>query len=708
MKWIKRLVLAVVLLVAFIVIALFGIAMLVDPNDYRDEIAAAVKQQTGRELVMEGDLDLSVFPWLGLELNRVRLNNPPGFTDEVFAAVERVNIKVALWPLLRLETRVGNLELDGLTVNLERRADGTTNWEGLGPAAEAGAPAAPAQPDAPPEDKPAVPVFYVGSLDITNTNISWRDAVGKVYTRIENMHFTTGEILPLKSIPFTLELSVRNDAPKLLAGVHLDGSAQMDLAAEIYTLENLKLDLQADGSIVPGRSQTLQLQLPKLTAALKEQKITVEQLKLQAAGLSTTVGLDLQLESYEKSPLLSGQLSAQVAQLRGLMEAFGIEPPVTADPNVLGAFQAEFAFKHDDKSVALQNLKLKFDDTTMTGSLTMSNFAAPAYRMSLVADTLNADRYLPPPEPAPAPGKETETGSPGSDQVVLPVEELRALRAEGSLKFGELQAMKLKLANLTAGLSSAGDGIVKLDPLSVDLYGGNFKGAVILDVTRDTPVYKVSADLAQVQIEPLLTDYMDSDYMSGKMNGKLEITTTGNRFRALKKNLNGTAALSFRDGALSGDIREKAREWAAKIKREPYNAPPKKPTTFSAIRAGLDIEQGVVRNKDLEVRAGTLYITGEGEYSLVSDMIDYTPTLLFTKDPTGQDQALKEFYDIPIKPHLKGKLAKLDYADIMTDALKAVAKAKAKAEVKEKKEEAKEKAKDELKDKLKEKFKLKF
>ncbi len=706
MKWIKRLVQEVVLLVAFIIIAMLGVAVLVDPNDYRDEIATLVQQQTGRELVMEGDLGLSVFPWLGLELNKVRLNNPPGFTDEVFAAVERVNIKVALWPLLRLETRVGNLELDGLTVNLERRADGKTNWDDLGPVADATTPPTPeqqkqSQPDAAPE-KPVVPEFYVGSLDITHTNVSWRDATSKVYTRIEDLSFSTGEVLPFKLIPFKLELSVRNDSPKLLAGIHLKGGVYLDLPTEKYTLENLDFDLQAAGTVVPGGNQTLKLQAPKITAALKEQNVTLEQMKLQIAGLETTI--DAQLKSYETSPEVSGRLTAQVAQLRGLMQAFDIEPPVTADPNVLGSLQAGFDFTHDDKSVELKNLKLVLDDTTVTGALTMRDFTAPRYQLNLSADTLNADRYLPPPEPEPA--KETETESSGDDRVTLPMDDLRALRAEGSLKFGELRMMKLKLTNLNAGLNSAGDGIVRLEPLSVDMYSGNFNGSVILDVTGNVPVYKVSSELSQVQVEPLLVDYMQSHFISGRMGGKVDITTSGNRIRHFKKNLNGTAALSFRDGALSVDLREKAREAKAKLKREPYKAPPQKPTTFSAIKAGLDFNQGVASNKDLEVRAGHINITGEGEYALPKDTIDYTFTLLFTEDPTDQDAALKDVYDLPIKMHLKGKLAKLDYMDIVKSGMSGAVKAKAKQEVEKKKDEAKDKAIDDLKDKLKKKFKL--
>lgn len=700
MKWFKRLLIAAVLLLAFLMIALAGVIVLVDPNDYRDEITDAVKRHTGRDMTIEGELGLSVFPWLGLELGRLRLNNPPGFSDEVFASVERANIKVALLPLFRLETRVGNLELDGLRVNLERRADGVTNWDDLAgsseePASESGAGSGDASGG--PADDGAIPEFYVGSLDITNTDISWRDAVSKVHSRIEDLNFSTGEILPLKAIPFTLEFGVRNESPKLLAGARLTGQARLDLADERYTLENLDFRSEASGTLVPGGNQTLVLQLPLLAMNLKAQTAELQQLKMQVAGLN--LALDLKAESIqEENPRYSGQLMADVLQLRNMMRALGMEPPVTADPNALSFFNAQLAFQGDANSFATQNLKLSFDDTTVTGALAVRDFDAPAYQVNLNVDRLNADRYLPPPEPAAAPAKGEQ---PAEDvEIPLPVEDLRALKAEGNLAFGELQLMKLKLANLKAGLKSAGDGMVRLEPLAVDLYGGGFQGAVVIDVTGEAPKYGISTQLSRVLIEPLLFDYMESRFISGQMNAKFDISTAGDRLSQFKKNLNGTGNLNFRDGALSFDLREKAREAKARLRRQTYNPPPPKPTTFSAITAGLDIKDGTVGNQDLEVRAGHLFITGGGQYALPSDLIDYTVTLLFSEDPLNQDDAMKEFHDVPIRLHLKGPLDKIDYLDVVKSGLSGAVSGKAKQEVEEKKQELKQELKQKIEEKI--------
>src|SRR5882757_7927905 len=90
---------------ALIALALLAVRLFVDPNDYKPRIAAAVKNATGRELLLQGAIKLSVFPWIALELGPASLGNPPGFGAEPFLAFNRASVRVKLFPLLakRLE-----------------------------------------------------------------------------------------------------------------------------------------------------------------------------------------------------------------------------------------------------------------------------------------------------------------------------------------------------------------------------------------------------------------------------------------------------------------------------------------------------------------------------------------------------------------------------------------------------------------------------
>src|ERR1700753_2748326 len=106
-------------LVVLLIVVLLGIRLFVNPNDYKDRIARAVKSSTGRELTLAGEIKLSVFPAIALELGPATLGNPAGFdAAQPFAAVQHISLKVRLLPLLHKELQVGKVDIDGLDLRL--------------------------------------------------------------------------------------------------------------------------------------------------------------------------------------------------------------------------------------------------------------------------------------------------------------------------------------------------------------------------------------------------------------------------------------------------------------------------------------------------------------------------------------------------------------------------------------------------------------
>lgn len=110
---------------------LVAAAALFDPNDYRDRITQAVKQQTGRDLQL-GHIELRVFPWLEVQLDDVRLSNAAGFGEQPMAEVARAGVGVQVLPLLRdRQVKVSTLTLEGLKLDLAKDKNGQTNWADL-------------------------------------------------------------------------------------------------------------------------------------------------------------------------------------------------------------------------------------------------------------------------------------------------------------------------------------------------------------------------------------------------------------------------------------------------------------------------------------------------------------------------------------------------------------------------------------------------
>ncbi len=68
----------VAVLVLLVVALAIAIPLLFDLNDHKDRIAAEVHDATGRELTIDGDLDLTIFPWLGVRTGAMSVAHPEG------------------------------------------------------------------------------------------------------------------------------------------------------------------------------------------------------------------------------------------------------------------------------------------------------------------------------------------------------------------------------------------------------------------------------------------------------------------------------------------------------------------------------------------------------------------------------------------------------------------------------------------------------
>jgi len=171
---------------ALIVIAAVVLPLMVDPNDFRDDIADAVRNQTGRELNIEGDLKLSVIPWLGVEVGRASLSNAPGLGDEPMIAIESASVGVKLIPLLSRRLEVSQITLDGARINLYR-GQGGSNWELTGAA----------EPEQPAEESagPGFGMSEIGGIRLKDARVTYVDDVDGAHLDASLGQLETGRIV---------------------------------------------------------------------------------------------------------------------------------------------------------------------------------------------------------------------------------------------------------------------------------------------------------------------------------------------------------------------------------------------------------------------------------------------------------------------------------------------------------------------------------
>ena len=257
LKILGRIAAAVVVLLGA---ALLAVWLLVNPNHYKERIAAAVKQSTGRDLHLAGDIKLSVFPWVALEVGPASLGNPPGFGDEPFLSFTHAALRVKLLPLLQQRLEVARVEIDGLDLRLRQKEDGRPNWEAVRPAPEPSTGGAEARPQ-------GMRLFdALADLRIHNGHVSYHDI------SIEHLNLETGSIAHEHDIPITLTF----DANRGARGTQITVNARFDVNED--GLQHLRFAAVNGSGIVnrPGEGRAAHWELSVPTLSLNPTQQTLE------------------------------------------------------------------------------------------------------------------------------------------------------------------------------------------------------------------------------------------------------------------------------------------------------------------------------------------------------------------------------------------------------------------------------------------------
>jgi AsmA protein len=580
-KTIKIFLYTIGFLVLLMVAAAVAATIFIDPNDYKDDIVKVVHDKTGRELQLKGDIQLSLFPWLGLELGKTSLGNAPGFGAKPMASIEKVEIKLKLLPLLRKQAEVDTIVLDGLELNLARNKQGTSNWDDLltrtAPKEKKPAEAKPAPAAAP------LAALTIGGIDIRRAQLHWIDAQSGTSANVRNLSLQTSKLAPATPMDVKLGFDLETGKPVIRTPVHLQGQVTVDPDKETLAVKGLQLSL-----------------------------------------LDLNVDANVNGKQILSAPVLSGKLSLRPTDLRSLLSKLGISVDMPANALKSVSLNSNIRFNQKTKTASADNLVLKLDDSKLTGKASYVMSAVPTIRADIAVDSIDVDRYLPPVSER---KKEKEKEKGRKPRIAIPVEPLRKLNLQGRFKLGSLKALGIRSTNISIPIEAKG-GLVHVGPSKAQLYGGSYSGRQTLDVRKGAPRISSSEKLSNVEVGGLLKDADIFDKFSGTGNVQANITTRGLDVDDILNSLNGTASASLKNGALAGinildTINNKCRELqqpgVAPVKQDSKN----KSTPFADFNASTQIKNGVVSNKDLLVRGKLLKITGKGTINLPKKNMDY-------------------------------------------------------------------------------------
>lgn len=612
----KRLIKWVLILIALLIITLVAAPFFIPLDSVKKIASEKVKEMTGRDLIIAGDIKASMWPNIGVKLQQVTLSNPEGYSDKYMAEIGDLTVEVALMPLLHGEVQIKQFIINKPTIHLEMNKKNVANWQFTTQKIEKveNKEASPA-----PSAKEAnAPLPSLGKIVINDGNFTYNDQrSGKNYS--------------------VANASLDIDMPS--------PSSPLDVVAKLtFNKEQVKLSLHAQEpfKLVEGgdNKAKIDLKIGSLLALVFDGKANMQ-------GANGNIELD----------------SSSLVALSGLT---GKKLDWKGETSL--AFNGQGALACSTSECSLNKAKITLDDSILSGDMKI-NFASavPSIEAKLAGNKINLNHYLPKAEKQASISIISDAqAAQGWDTKPIDFSGIRAVNANLSLDIKEIlyQATTLNKVALTLKIVN---GALLLDIPHVEFYSGTAKISATANASN---IISANLDASNIQIEPMLKDFAQFDRLTGTANVSTSITGRGASQRDIISSLAGKGEIKLSDGTIRGvNIAQIVSSAKAMVTGVDTSS---EKTNFSELGGTYTIAQGIVKNDDLIMKAPLLRLKGAGTVDLPNRYVNYRliPTVVATMQ--GQGGKDKTGLDIPVM--VEGNFEKLkftpDLASIVQDTLK--------------------------------------
>ncbi len=665
-------------LLTIVVLAVAGITALylAGPADLvRDQIVARVKQETGRDLVINGDTSFTFYPSLGVSMSDASLSAPPDMKAPPLVTIKNLTASVALMPLLQREVEVQEVRLEEPVVNLQVDANGRKSWD----FAAAIAPAQPvryAQAAAPGVASDATPASPAPAIALP-PNIE-KLTIGDIRIIRGTVHYTDPRTATMETVS-AIDLTVA--APTLDSTATANGTfnyrdVPLDLTSEITTpaefirsssgrlvahLKGSPLDVRYDGTARFGDAIDLDGNLALSSPSLHRLTAFAQNRKAMASP-DRPLAVTGKLSAANNTWTLSGATGA-------LDRTKGTGDIAVTTGGARPIVRANLKFAELDLNSIL--------GLTPTGQSVPAQppAAAPPAKPAAASAPQSIEDLLKENPPAPGPQVRGFAQTSGWSQDPYDFSVLNLVDADARVSVGRLLYKEIKIGQSLAAVGLKA-GVLKADFSDVQLYGGRGKGLVAIDAS-DLANPRITTNIALDGVEglPLLKDAADLDWLSGKAKITAGVTGQGRNQAAIMNSLGGSADISFADGAIVGINIPGLLRNIGQGKLSGLSSAPTEKTDFSEMSSSWAINNGVARNSDLKLVGPLIRVTGAGAVKLGERTIDYTLKPKIVADARGQGGAIDiGGLEVPLKvqgPWEKPKFAP-DLGGVLKDPNKAV------------------------------------
>lgn len=324
---------AAVLLAALILAPNF-----VDWNSYKEQARTQISSLTGHDVQLRGDISLALLPSPRVYIADIFVKDPVSSApDGALAKLGRLDVRVALLPLLGGNVVVNSVYLEKPDVRLSKDADGRFNY--MTPKLES---LMAAKPEAQQGSKKGAFSVSFKRIGVKDGSFSYADA-GQKPVKIEGIN-----------------LSVGADA--------MDGP--FDIEGDL-SYAGQPIEIEAKTGRYDAQAQSTSLNLKGRFGGLD----------IAYAGV---VG------SVEGKPEIQGETSVSVASLPDFLKQNGMQAP----PALIGSLEVKGVLSANAQKASLKNSELKLAGQTLAGSIEASFNPISLNAAFQGNETIDLDRFM--------------------------------------------------------------------------------------------------------------------------------------------------------------------------------------------------------------------------------------------------------------------------------------------------------------------------
>jgi AsmA protein len=600
-------------LILVLIIGLVFFILNLDPNQYREQITDLAAQQ-GVDLRIDGDMGWKIYPELSLEISQIQVATDRPEANYA-ADIERVELLVELWPLIKREFRLRGLNLEGANIQLSQKSE---NLAVVTPATgQPEAIAAGSQPANPPaaqtQNSGGIPIIVAERMQISNSGFVVLDANGEESLAIQGIEILV-ENLNLNGDQTSVQGSVaevRSSGSQVVAP--LDFGLFLNITPDnLYAqINELTVEVQLEDSSLPmGLTGDIDL-------SLANQQFSVVGLRLQSgANLTVTVNLEGQLSELG----YQGDLDILLSNPRALLSQLQVEIPDMPETS-LQRIGLQSSLQGTPNTIALGGLRWQLDQRNFQGEMRLGWGDLSNLVLRGQLDQLNLDSY--------SSSTEIEEGEDSTSEQAGPfIPVLPFNRSDIDLEISSLQIAEVPMRRVHLVVNS-NTRQLRLQELSGETFGGNFNAAASLQLAGGLP-HQFDVQVNSVAIDQFLATRMEEVPFAGIVTMQLTGLATGTEVTELRQTLEADGRLQATGLVFRGqDIEQVICDISDRLERRSLQssyADWGESTSFEDLNATLRIENGEARLQSLRTGVGNIAVTGQGDYGL--EQQDYEMNLV--------------------------------------------------------------------------------